>query len=58
MTTIIQPVGFTQNLNFYSKQNRKKAYDKTKQKKKNTSESGVSFQEMLEQEIKKVDLLA
>lgn len=35
-----------------------KAYDKTKQKKKNTSESGVSFQELLEQEIKKVDLLA
>ena len=58
MTTIIQPIGCTQNLNLYSKQNRKKAYDKTKQKKKNTSESGVSFQEMLEQEIKKVDLLA
>lgn len=57
MTTIIQPIGFTQNPNFYSKQNWKKAYDKTKQKKK-TSESSVSFQELLEQEIKKVDLLA
>ena len=54
MTTIIQPIGCTQNPNLYSKQNRKKAYDKTKQKKKNTSESGVSFQELLEQEIKKV----
>lgn len=58
MTTIIQPIGCTQNPNLYSKQNWKKAYDKTKQKKKNTSESGVSFQELLEQEIKKVDLLA
>ena len=58
MTTIIQPIGCTQNPNLYSKQNRKKAYDKTKQKKKNTSESGVSFQELLEQETKKVDLLA
>ena len=58
MTTIIQPIGCTQNPNLYSKQSRKKAYDKTKQKKKNTSESGVSFQELLEQEIKKVDLLA
>lgn len=58
MTTIIQPIGCTQNPNLYSKQNRKKAYDKTKQKKKNTSESSVSFRELLEQEIKKVDLLA
>ena len=58
MTTIIQPIGCTQNPNFYSKQNWKKAYDKTKQKKKNTSESSVSFRELLEQEIKKVDLLA
>ena len=58
MTTIIQPIGCTQNPNLYYKQNWKKTYDKTKQKKKNTSESGVSFQEMLEQEIKKVDLLA
>lgn len=56
MTTIIQPIGCTQNLNFYFKQNRKKAYGKTK--KKNTSESGASLQEMLEQEIKKVDLSA
>ena len=58
MTTIIQPIGCTQNPNLYSKQNWKKTYDKAKQKKKNTSESGVSFQELLEQEIKKVDLLA
>lgn len=58
MTTIIQPIGFTQNPNFYSKQNWKKTNDMTKKKKKNTTESNASFQEMLEQEIKKVDLLA
>jgi hypothetical protein len=58
MATIIQPIGFTQNPNFYSKQNWRKAYDKNYKKKKTTSESSVSFQELLEQEIKKVDLLA
>lgn len=52
---IIQPIGFTQNPNFYSKQNWKKAYEKNK-KKKTTSESGVSFQELLDKELKKVDL--
>jgi hypothetical protein len=56
MATIIQPIGFTQNPNFYSKQNWRKAYDKNYKKKKTTSESSVSFQELLEQEIKKVDL--
>jgi hypothetical protein len=30
----------------------------TKKKKKNTTESNASFQEMLEQEMEKVDLLA
>ena len=57
MTTIIQPIGFTRNLNFYSKQNWNKTNNSTKQKKK-PSESNVSFQELLEMELKKVDLLA
>jgi flagellar hook-basal body complex protein FliE len=58
MTTIIQPIGNTQYPNFYSKQNWNKTNKQTKQKKKNTSESGVSFQDLLEQELQKVDLLA
>ena len=49
MTTIIQPIGNAQYPNFYSKQNWNKTNKQTKQKKKNTSESGVSFQDLLEQ---------
>ncbi len=58
MTTMIQPIGNAQYPNFYSKQNWNKTNKQTKQKKKNTSESGVSFQDLLEQELQKVDLLA
>ena len=58
MTTTIQPIVPMQNPNFRSPYDRRRTEHKNLQMKRTTEPSGVSFKEMLEQELRKVDLLA